>query len=402
MVADVMSRNRFQNLLATLHFIDNTDVSNRQAEDKCWKIRPWLDMFRKQCLDITPEEHNSIDEQMVSFRGTHRPIRQYVKGKPHPWGLKIWSRCSASGILCDFAVYEGGTSKKSSLGMGGDVVVKLCETLPSDHNYKVFADNLFSSAPLVLNLLQRKIYFVGTLRANRLAACQLEDEKSLAKRGRGSVDSRVEKEESMVIVKWYDNKSVILISSYCGVEPQDNAQRWSKADKAFVEVSRPHIVKQYNTFMGGVDLLDACIARCKYHMRSRRWYIYLFWHTIMLGLVNAWLIYRRDCKLLGVQNTLKQRRFQAEVATSLILWQAQRGRPSLSATSPPPPLPKRIRVGVPDDVRTDQVAHWPVKHDKRGRCKLCKINATTTLCEKCDVRLCFTEERNCFKLYHLA
>ncbi|KAM7417144.1 hypothetical protein PAMA_016991 [Pampus argenteus] len=91
------------------------------------------------------------------------------------------------------------------------------------------------STPLVLNLLQRKIYFVGTLRANRLAACQLEDEKSLAKRGRGSVDSRVEKEESMVIVKWYDNKSVILISSYCGVEPQDNAQRWSKADKAFVE-----------------------------------------------------------------------------------------------------------------------------------------------------------------------
>ncbi|KAM3602431.1 uncharacterized protein V6R79_003969 [Siganus canaliculatus] len=81
------------------------------------------------------------------------------------------------------------------------------------------------------------------------------------------------------------------------IEPQDNARRWSKVDKTFVEVRRPHIVKEYNTFMGGVDLLDACFARSKkkYHMRSRRWYIYLFWHTIMLGLVNAWLIYRRDC-----------------------------------------------------------------------------------------------------------
>lgn len=69
-------------------------------------------------------------------------------------------------------------AKKSLLGMGGDVVVKLCETLASD---QVFADNLFTSAPLVLNLLQRKIYFVGTLRGNRLAGCQLEDEKSLAK-----------------------------------------------------------------------------------------------------------------------------------------------------------------------------------------------------------------------------
>ncbi len=155
MVADNMSRNRFQTLLSSLHFTDNTDLSNRQVEDKCWKIRPWLDMFRKQCLDITPEEHNSIDEQMVSFRGTHSPIRQYVKGKPNPWGLKIWGRCSSSGILCDFAVYQGGTGKKTLLGMGGDVVVKLCETLPSNQNFKVLADNLFSSAPLVLRLLQR-------------------------------------------------------------------------------------------------------------------------------------------------------------------------------------------------------------------------------------------------------
>lgn len=151
----------------------------------------------------------------------------------------------------------------------------------------------------------------------------------------------------------------------------------------------------------GVDLLDACVARYKYHMRSRRWYLYLFWQTIMLGLVNAWLLYRRDCKLLGVHKPLKQRSFQAEVATSLILLHSQRGRPSLNATSPPPP-PKRVRVGVPDDVRVDQVAHWPVKCDKRGRCKFCKINAATTLCEKCDVRLCFTEERNCFKCFNLA
>ncbi|CAK6981921.1 PREDICTED: piggyBac transposable element-derived protein 2-like, partial [Scomber scombrus] len=149
--------------------------------------------------------------------------------------------------------------------------------------------------PLVVELLQRQIYFVGTLRSNRLAGCQLEDEKSLAKRGIGSVDARVAKEEHIATVKWYDNRSVTLISSYCAVEPQDKARRWSKSEKIFVEVNRPHVVKEYNTFMGGIDLLDACVARCKYHMRSRRWYLYLFWQTIMLGLVNAWLVYRRDC-----------------------------------------------------------------------------------------------------------
>ncbi|XP_029981810.1 piggyBac transposable element-derived protein 3-like [Sphaeramia orbicularis] len=368
MVADNMSRNRFQTLLTSLHFVDNMDLSNRQEGDKCWKICPWLDRFRKQCLEITPEEYNSIDEQMVSFRGTRSPIRQYVKSKPHPWGFKIWARCTSTGILCDFQVYEGGTGKRTTLGMGGDVALKLCETLPPGQNYKVFADNLFSSAALVHQLLQQQIFYTGTLRSNRLSGCLLEDDKSLAKR----------------------------------VEPQDKARRWSEQEKAFLDINQPHVVKEYNTFMGGVDLNDGCIARYKYNMRSRRWYIYLFWHSIMLALVNAWLTYRRDCKLLG-ERPLNQRRFQAEVAASLILIQAKRGRPSLdSNTTPQPATPKRVRVRVPDDVHLDQVAHWPVKCAKRGRCTVCKQNATTTLCQKCDVRLCFTEERNCFKAHHFA
>lgn len=74
------------------------------------------------------------------------------------------------------------------------------------------------------------------------------------------------------------------------------------------------------------------------------------------------------CKLFGVQNAQKQKSFLAEVATSLILWQTQRCHSSLSDISPSPPLPKW--VGVPDDVRTDQVAHWPVKCDECGCYKL--------------------------------
>ena len=85
--------------------------------------------------------------------------------------------------------------------MGGEV--KLCETLPSDQNYNVFADSVFfSSAPLLLKLLRQQMYFVGSLSSKCLAGCQLEDEKSLAKRGRGSIDARVKKEESIAFVKW--------------------------------------------------------------------------------------------------------------------------------------------------------------------------------------------------------
>lgn len=225
-----------------------------------------------------------------------RQTRQYVKGKPHPCDLKIWSRCSSSGILCDFAVYEGGTGKKSLLGMGGDVVVKLCETLPSDQNYKVFVENRFTSAPLVLSLLQRKITLRELCSAIAWLGVSLTTRKVLPREA-----------EDLLTPGWKKKKEWSLSSGMT-----TNLLPWSHstvhlslkitldtgAKQTFVEVSRPYIVKEYNTFMGGVDLLDACIARCKYRVRSRRWYIYLFWHTIMLDLANAWLIYQRDCNYL--------------------------------------------------------------------------------------------------------
>ncbi|KAK3507405.1 hypothetical protein QTP70_019644 [Hemibagrus guttatus] len=126
---------------------------------------------------------------------------------------------------------------------------------PADQNYpksaatiiqEVTTDPTTTSKELQASLasVKQQIYFVGILRSNCLAGCQLEDEKSLAKRGRGSVDARVEKEERMTIVKWYDNRSVTLISSYCAVEPQDKARRWSKSEQAFVEVNRPFLLPE--------------------------------------------------------------------------------------------------------------------------------------------------------------
>lgn len=107
-VSDVMSRNRFQSLLTSLHFVDNLTVSDmEQNSDKLWKLRPWLDAFRQRCLQVVPEEHNSVDEMMIPFRGKFSSIKQYMRGKPNPWGFKLWVRTGVSGILCDFDVYQG-------------------------------------------------------------------------------------------------------------------------------------------------------------------------------------------------------------------------------------------------------------------------------------------------------
>ncbi|XP_038136316.1 piggyBac transposable element-derived protein 3-like [Cyprinodon tularosa] len=427
-IADVMPRNRFQSLLTKLHFVNNLTVSEIEKRDKLWKLRPWLESFREKCLQVVPEEHNSVDEMMIPFKGKFSSIKQYMRGKPHPWGFKVWVRAGISGMMLDFDVYQGsknGIRVKSELGLSGDVVLKLASTLPKGQNYKIYADNYFTSVPLVVKLLEHGIHYVGTARQVRLPNCNLEDEKSLKKKGRGSFDHRVEGTHNICAVKWYDNRAVTLVSSFTGPEPVQEIQRWDKATKTYIDVERPYIVATYNKYMGGVDLLDSFTAKYKITLKSRRWYMYIFWHTITLAVVNAWLLYKRHCQALAMpkKEMLNMRKFQAQLASSLILMDTtlttpKRGRPSSGSGNPDAagsPLTARKRPSSDDgspncpskkscahpplDVRKDLTGHFPMKV-KRGRCRHCSKGYTNTHCSKCDVRLCFSEERNCFWDYH--
>lgn len=410
-VADVMSRNRFQLLLSTIHLVDNQQVSEEEKTDKLWKINPWLQKLRRNCLKVVPEEHNSIDEMMIPFKGKFSKIKQYIKGKPHPWGIKVWARTTPSGCLCDFEVYQGNRDRKekSHLGVGADVVLRLCESLPSNipgeqpFNYKITADNFFSGLPLVTSLQSVGLHYTGTVRPNRLPGSKLQTENEMKKKGRGSIDYNVERTSNIVAVRWFDTRAVTTISTYAGTEPINKVKRYDKSKKQYVQVDCPSVIKLYNEKMGGVDLLDCFLSKHTLRIRAKRWYIYIFWHTIRLMLVNAWLSYRRACTFLGMRkkDILNQRHFQAKVATLLIELHGQkRGRPSILAAEPVPKKRKHPQQ-VPDvAIRTDGYFHFPIKDEHRQRCKCCQ-QKTNTVCEKCFVHLCFTEQRNCFKAFHL-
>lgn len=174
-------------------------------------------------------------------------------------------------------------------------------------------------------------------------------------------------------------------------------------------------------------MLDSFAAKYKFPMKSRRWYTYIFWHTIILAVINAWLLYKRDCTALKIpkKKVLNRRLFQAQLASSLILINAaRRGQPSSASGSPltsirvtpqrPVTAQRRLSLGngspsngvpgkrackPPTDVRRDMVAHFPGK-TTRGRCRHCVKGYSNTLCRKCNLRLCFSEERNCFWDYH--
>lgn len=126
--------------------------------------------------------------------------------------------------------------------------------------------------------------------------------------------------------------------------------------------------------MGGVDLLDMLSGLYKYSFKTRRWYLYIWWHSISVALINAWSLCRRDLKALHLENnTMPLRRFQAPVGFSLVSAgkaSVRVGRPLSSPTvsppshsppahSPTPPPQRRWRsTSVPPDVRRDVVNHF--------------------------------------------
>ncbi|XP_067939800.1 uncharacterized protein [Watersipora subatra] len=118
--------------------------------------------------------------------------------------------------------------------------------------------------------------------------------------------------------------------------------------------------------MGGVDLLDSFLASFRFKMRSRRWYLYLFWHFMMVALINSWNVYRKDFQLLKLpkKEMLSRRRFQSYLASTLIKVNSQpkRGRLLSASSSPASPAQsqKKRRHALPDDVQTFEALPRPI------------------------------------------
>lgn len=81
-----------------------------------------------------------------------------------------------------------------------------------------------------------------------------------------------------------------------------------------------------------------------------------------------------------------------------------RGRPSNSATSTPYPFTKKKKASERkpyDEVRYDNVGHFPISGEKL-RCKKEGCSARTyVVCKKCKINLCFVvKSKNCFDEFH--
>ena len=74
---------------------------NKIRTDGLFKLRPLFGALRQNCLSQEPEEYNSIDKQIILFRGRNS-LRHYMPNKPHKWGFKVFSRNGTSGVFYNF------------------------------------------------------------------------------------------------------------------------------------------------------------------------------------------------------------------------------------------------------------------------------------------------------------
>lgn len=158
--------------------------------------------------------------------------------------------------------------------------------------------------------------------------------------------------------------------------------------------------------MGGVDLIDSMLGYYRIPLRSKKYYMKIFYHLIDLCVVNAWLLYRRVHPSEPYLPLVDFNILISEVLCEMKKTTPKRkGRPTAEENRTQGLIDKKKKGGpcteLPaEDVRLDGMDHYPF-HDKRSRCKYptCE-NKTLFYCTKCQLPLCINDKRNCFLLFH--
>ena len=169
---DSMTRDRFFAIRSCLHLVHKLEIppDNR---DKSVLVRPLFDTIKKVCNTLPIEEYVSVDKQIVPFTGK-LSIKEYIKGKSYPWGIKFFALCGQSGISYDFVLYQGTETgipedilKKH--GFGATIVLHFSRKKLEKNGHVILFDNFFSSYNLFEALSNMSLRAIGTLRINRFA-----------------------------------------------------------------------------------------------------------------------------------------------------------------------------------------------------------------------------------------
>ena len=189
-------------------------------------------------------------------------------------------------------------------------------------------------------------------------------------------------------VKCFDSPAVTLASTCASALPFMTTDRYHRAGKQSISVPCPSIVKKYNQYMGGVDLLDDFISYYRIRLKSKKYYHRLFFHFLDMTVVTGWLLYRWDCNSFQVPQSKKLDllNFKGHIADSL----RKAGKDVYPRKKEWPFVQTQTRAEAPqrralpaqrpqDDVRGDKIDNWPEVSETRKRCQKVKCTGKSNI-----------------------
>lgn len=230
-------------------------------------------------------------------------FRQYIPGKRHKYGIKLYMLCEPTGYVWNLRIYSGKSDPISGLGHAESVVMKLMEGR-LDCGHVVYVDNFYTSIPLAEQLLRRKTHLCGTLRRNRK---QLPATVVSAKLKPGEIISR--RQGSVAVTKWADKRDILMLSTL----HDGKIVECPKLNRRRNKVKKPDCIIDYNQFMCGVDRMDQLISYYTPLRKTLKWYRKVVLQLIDFAAVNAFLIYKK------VGGRKRQKWFRKEIITSLLM-----------------------------------------------------------------------------------
>jgi len=385
---NTMSRNRFELILRFLHFSDNEKAPN---DDRIYKVRNLINKLIENFQKILePEEYLAVDETMVPFRG-RLIFRQYIPGKAHKYGVKLFKLCGTNGYTYNVQVYAG-KSQVDGKGLGCRVVLDLSQ-MYLNAGRTIITDNFYTSVPLAYELLKNNTHLVGILRSNRVKLPEVTKAKLKPNEivGRENIDG-------IVIAKWRDKRDVTMLTTRHNINMVDTG----KINKKKENIIKPQIIIDYNKGKAGIDLSDQLSRYNSSVRKSIRWYhkvaIELLFGT---SIVNALVIYNK----IKPNNKLKITQFREVLVDEILGLKKSNENEQLTSTSTqstPRRTTKHIFQKTAEKCKRNikirkRCAHCYEKEKfLKGSVKAREVKKIPTFCAICKIYTCLS----CFNIYH--
>lgn len=371
-----MSRDRFLLILRCLHFSRVGTQENPEPENnRLFKVQLILDYFNSKMKAIYyPSKELTIDESMVLWRGRLN-FRQYVKGKRHKFGIKLYSLNEPEGLNVRFTIYSGANSELSGKGHSDKVVMHLMQDMLGK-GHSLYMDNYYNSYPLACRLLRHDTYCTGTVLSNRKYLPPAVKSANLRKG-----ETIANYADGVMLGKWRDKRLVMYLSTehdneMCEIENRRHQQK-----------QKPKPIVQYNAYMKGVDRLDQMMSYYPCERKTLRWYKKIFIHCIQMMMCNAFYFHNMHAAEKADRMSLYD--FRLKVIEELL----------------PPIVPAIMRTPGRNALHISELNED--RDNKGGRkrklCRECnkggKRKQTTYVCNVCPDKpgLC---PGNCFESFH--